>query len=79
MRYFYEKHGVKLDPIYTGKLVMSLYDMAQSGQLHERLRHNSGQQSVGGRELCRVLAVHTGGLQGIAGAEQRLGEKIFPD
>ena len=57
---------------------MSLYDMAQSGQLHERLRHNSGEQSVGGGELC-VLAVHTGGLQGIAGAEQRLGEKIFLD
>ena len=32
----------------------------------------------GGEGVCRVLAVHTGGLQGLAGVEERLGQRIFP-
>jgi 1-aminocyclopropane-1-carboxylate deaminase len=86
MRQFYRTTGVKLDPIYTGKLVMAIYDMAKKGLLHELRQSDNclppGEAVKRGRgppRTIKVLAVHTGGLQGIAGVELRLGEKIFPD
>jgi 1-aminocyclopropane-1-carboxylate deaminase len=86
MRRFYRTTGVKLDPIYTGKLVMAIYDMAKKGLLHELGQSDdslppgeSVKRGRGAPRTIKVLAVHTGGLQGIAGVELRLGEKIFPD
>ena len=76
VRRFHATTGVRLDPIYTGKMMCALYEMAERGVLQEHARGCLG----GGGEgdgVC-VLAVHTGGLQGVAGVEQRLGERLFP-
>lgn len=49
--------SVPLDPVYTGKMMFGLTDMIQKNKIERG---------------ARVLAVHTGGLQGIAGFNQRL-------
>lgn len=49
--------NIALDPIYTGKMMCGLTDMVQQNKIERG---------------ARVLAVHTGGLQGIAGFNQRL-------
>ena len=59
---FHQEHGIKLDPIYTGKMMFGLYELIKKGRF------------VPG---TRILAVHTGGLQGIKGIERRLGYSIF--
>lgn len=46
---FERQHGVLLDPVYTGKMLFAIYDMIRHGKF------SAGQ---------RILAVHTGGLQG---------------
>ena len=53
MRDFSRRHGVPLDPVYTGKLFLGLHTLVGEG------RFPPG---------TRVLAVHTGGLQGARGA-----------
>lgn len=61
MRAFYAKYDLKLDPIYTGKAMFALTEFLKN-------------------EECRdmnVLFIHTGGLQGIAGVEKKLGERIY--
>lgn len=50
---FSRRHGVPLDPVYTGKLFLGLHTLVGEG------RFPPG---------TRVLAVHTGGLQGARGA-----------
>lgn len=49
---FEEQHHIPLDPVYTAKMLFGIYDLIQSG------RFSPG---------SRILAVHTGGLQGRAG------------
>lgn len=49
---FEQKHQIPLDPIYTGKMLYGIYDKIRSGQF-----------TAGNR----IIAVHTGGLQGRAG------------
>ncbi|OAI14365.1 1-aminocyclopropane-1-carboxylate deaminase [Methylomonas lenta] len=49
MHQFAAKHGVALDPIYTGKLLFAFYDLLNQGYF------KPGQ---------RILLLHTGGLQG---------------
>ncbi|EKX35625.1 hypothetical protein GUITHDRAFT_158728 [Guillardia theta CCMP2712] len=61
LQWFYETHGIKLDPIYTGKMMKGIYQLIQQGQIAD----------------SRVLAIHTGGLQGIAGVELKTGKKLF--
>jgi len=53
--------GVPLDPIYTGKMIFGVFDMMKKGLINT---------------ASRVLAIHTGGLQGIEGFNQRFGELI---
>ncbi len=53
--------GIQLDPVYTGKMMFGIYDLIRKGKI------KSG---------STVLAVHTGGLQGITGFEKRYGIKI---
>lgn len=53
---FYEGQGILLDPVYTGKMMLGLYDMI------EKDHFKSG---------TRILAIHTGGLQGIEGMRDR--------
>lgn len=60
---FYQKHQVPLDPVYTGKMMMKVCSLADSGFFPDG---------------SKVLAFHTGGLQGIAGANQRLGAANRP-
>ncbi|MFK7786386.1 MAG: 1-aminocyclopropane-1-carboxylate deaminase/D-cysteine desulfhydrase [Crocinitomicaceae bacterium] len=61
IRAFYQQHSIKLDPIYTGK---AMYELMQ--QLESSEYDNSN-----------ILFIHTGGLQGIPGVENKLGEKLF--
>ncbi|NOQ16618.1 MAG: pyridoxal-phosphate dependent enzyme [Methyloprofundus sp.] len=47
-----QTHGIKLEPVYTGKMLYGLYDLIRKGHF------KAGQ---------RIIAVHTGGLQGNRG------------
>lgn len=55
---FKKESGIPLDPIYTGKLFFGIFDLIEKGFFEEG---------------CTVLAVHTGGLQGIEGFNERFG------
>jgi 1-aminocyclopropane-1-carboxylate deaminase/D-cysteine desulfhydrase-like pyridoxal-dependent ACC family enzyme len=57
-------HDLPLDPIYTGKAFYALLQEIQKGGLL------SG---------SKVLFIHTGGLQGNAGFEQRFGIELYED
>lgn len=54
MHWFEQTHSVALDPVYTGKLMLALYRMLVRGQL---------------RRGSRVVAIHSGGLQGRRGCD----------
>lgn len=56
---FYKKQGIKLDPIYTGKLFFGVFDLIKRDYFEKK---------------STVLCVHSGGLQGIAGFNQRFGK-----
>tara|TARA_R110000772_G_scaffold262120_1_gene381034 strand:+ start:179 stop:1120 length:942 start_codon:yes stop_codon:yes gene_type:complete len=60
---FKKKNGIPLDPIYTGKMMYGIFDLLKQGYF---------------KENSRILAVHTGGLQGIAGMNQLLKKKKLP-
>lgn len=60
---FKSQYGIQLDPIYTAKMLFGLVDMIAKGQF---------------KEGVKILAVHTGGLQGIAGMNLRLKSKKMP-
>lgn len=47
---FKEKNGIKLEPIYTGKMLYGIYELVQKGYF---------------KQGSRILAIHTGGLQGL--------------
>ena len=59
---FYGKYQVKLDPIYTGKLLYGVFDLLKKGYFPK----NSD-----------ILVLHSGGLQGLKGFEEKYGKKIF--
>ena len=54
---FKQKTSIPLDPIYTGKMMYGIVDMIQKNQFPKK---------------SKILAIHTGGLQGINGFNQRL-------
>lgn len=58
---FKEQHGILLEPVYTGKMLFGLYDLIR--------------QDYFAPGSC-IIAVHTGGLQGLAGFAERLGIKL---
>lgn len=60
---FKQKTGIPLDPVYTGKMMYGLMEMMKNGDL---------------KENSRIFAVHTGGLQGIAGMNRILEKKNLP-
>ena len=60
---FRQNYGVALDPIYTGKMMFGIFDLIAKGHFSEN---------------TRILAVHTGGLQGIAGMNRLLRKKGLP-
>jgi 1-aminocyclopropane-1-carboxylate deaminase len=57
IREFRKKHSILLDFVYTGKMLFGLYDMIK----------NSGQF-----DNKAIVVVHTGGLQGNKGFEERM-------
>lgn len=60
---FKQSTGIRLDPIYTGKMVFGILDRVRTG----KITANS-----------RILAIHTGGLQGIFGMNRVLENKNLP-
>ncbi|PKV62579.1 1-aminocyclopropane-1-carboxylate deaminase/D-cysteine desulfhydrase [Pontibacter ramchanderi] len=58
MRDFQKEHQLPLEPVYTGKMFFGLVDLIRQGYFPRG---------------SRIVAVHTGGLQGNAGFKERLG------
>lgn len=63
INHFYQQTQIPLDPIYTGKMMYGIIDLMQ----RDFFKPNS-----------RVLAIHTGGLQGIDGMNRMLKKKQMP-
>ena len=57
---FYQKHKIPLDPIYTGKMMFGVIDLINKNYFPEN---------------SKILVIHTGGLQGIAGMNKLLKQK----
>ena len=60
---FYQQTTIPLDPVYTGKMMFGITDMIKNKYFNRN---------------CKILAIHTGGLQGISGMNQRLLKKNLP-
>jgi len=60
---FYHNFGIPLDPVYTGKMMRKLLAMVEADFFPEN---------------SRILAFHTGGLQGIAGTQELLAKNGRP-
>ena len=58
MQEFYDAFQIPLDPLYTGKMFYGLKELIQDGYFPKG---------------ANIVAVHTGGLQGIAGFNRRYG------
>ena len=58
---FREQHSIALDPVYTGKMMYGIFDQIRKGYF---------------KKGSKIIAVHTGGLQGIAGFNEQFGELI---
>ncbi len=63
MNIFREQQHILLDPIYTMKMIFGIFDMTQRGIF---------------KKNTRILAIHTGGLQGISGMNKKLNKKKLP-
>lgn len=57
---FKKVHDIPLDPVYTGKLFFGVFDLIAKDYF---------------REGTTILLIHTGGLQGIEGMNQRIEKK----
>lgn len=57
---FYQETKIPLDPVYTGKMMFGIIDLIQNNYFPPH---------------SKILAIHTGGLQGIAGMNQVLNAK----
>ncbi|WP_405608933.1 1-aminocyclopropane-1-carboxylate deaminase/D-cysteine desulfhydrase [Polaribacter sp. Asnod1-A03] len=57
---FKENTGVLLDPIYTGKMVFGILDLIKKDAF---------------KQGSKIVAIHTGGIQGIEGFNQKLKKK----
>lgn len=55
---FHNQHHIALDPIYTGKMAYGVYDLIRKGAFEQG---------------TRILLIHTGGLQGWGGFQERHG------
>ncbi|WP_299253205.1 1-aminocyclopropane-1-carboxylate deaminase/D-cysteine desulfhydrase [uncultured Lacinutrix sp.] len=56
-------NNIRLDPIYTGKMLFGIQDMISKSYFPKG---------------SKILVIHTGGLQGIAGMNNRLKQKNLP-
>ena len=62
MNAFYAETNIPLDPVYTAKMMYGLQEMILKNEIEKG---------------SRVLVIHTGGLQGIAGVNKRLLNKNY--
>ena len=60
---FKRDYGIQLDPVYTGKMMYGIFDLLRNGYFLKN---------------TRILAVHTGGLQGIPAMNAVLTKKNLP-
>lgn len=60
---FKKNHHIGLDPIYTGKMFFGIFDLLKKGYF---------------KKNSRILAIHTGGMQGVSGMNQKLKKKNLP-
>lgn len=60
---FKKQTTIQLDPIYTGKMLFGIIDLFKKGFFKDK---------------HKILAIHTGGLQGIKGMNQKLKTKKLP-
>lgn len=60
---FYKQTNIPLDPVYTGKMMFGIVDLINEGYFPKR---------------SKILAIHTGGLQGIEGMNRNLKNKNVP-
>ncbi|MGE5944535.1 MAG: 1-aminocyclopropane-1-carboxylate deaminase/D-cysteine desulfhydrase [Flavobacteriales bacterium] len=60
---FKKKQYIPLDPVYTGKMMFGIFDLIQKGYFPKG---------------SKILAIHTGGLQGIEGMNKVLKQKNLP-
>ncbi|WP_162053585.1 1-aminocyclopropane-1-carboxylate deaminase/D-cysteine desulfhydrase [Pontibacter pamirensis] len=61
MQAFQSQYHIPLEPVYTGKMMYGLFDLIRQGYFPKG---------------SRVVAIHTGGLQGNAGFKERLGVEV---
>ena len=57
---FYKENKIPLDPIYTGKMVFGVIDLIKKKYFPEN---------------SKILLIHTGGIQGVAGMNLKLKNK----
>lgn len=60
MNHFKATYNIPLDPVYTAKMMYGIFDAIQTGKIPKE---------------AKILAIHTGGLQGIEGMNLRLKQK----
>lgn len=60
MNHFKTTYKIPLDPVYTAKMMYGIFDAIQTGKIPKN---------------AKVLAIHTGGLQGVEGMNLRLKQK----
>jgi 1-aminocyclopropane-1-carboxylate deaminase len=60
---FKKENNIPLDPVYTGKMMFGIYDLIKKGFFPKN---------------SKILAIHTGGLQGISGMNIVLKRKGLP-
>jgi len=60
---FKAEYNIPLDPIYTGKMLFGIFDLIEKDFFSQD---------------SKILAIHTGGLQGIAGMNLKLKRKNLP-
>jgi len=63
INWFKKNHNIPLDPVYTGKMMFGIFDLIEKGFFPKD---------------SKVLAIHTGGLQGIHGMNEMLRCKNLP-
>ncbi|NAS31553.1 pyridoxal-phosphate dependent enzyme [Flavobacteriaceae bacterium R38] len=63
MNEFRKVTGILLDPVYTGKMMFGILDLVKKGYF---------------KEGTKILAVHTGGLQGISSMNKQLKKRQLP-
>ncbi|WP_273568005.1 1-aminocyclopropane-1-carboxylate deaminase/D-cysteine desulfhydrase [Maribacter halichondriae] len=61
---FHDKTHIPLDAIYTGKMIFGIMDLIKNNHFQPK---------------TKILAIHTGGLQGIEGMNLRLKMKNLPE